>query len=200
MQPDRTLIAKKAWETRRKNGNDTPWNKQEFIMVNCPTCKKVFSARQWKLRIGRDKHCSRECAYPGGIDITCWQCSKVVKVNRSRKNTAHFCSQACSSMFRDEGKRTKDKKIRQSAAYKKWRLAVFKRDNYKCTNCGDGNYKGRGTTVEIQADHIKPFALYPELRFDISNGRTLCVACHKATDTYGRNAIYRKRCVAAGSA
>lgn len=33
-------------------------------------------------------------------------------------------------------------------------------------------------------DHIKPFAYYPDLRFELSNGRTLCIDCHKKTDTY----------------
>jgi hypothetical protein len=66
--------------------------------------------------------------------------------------------------------------IRHSVEYRLWREAVFKRDNYTCVWCG---YKG-----ELNADHIKPFAYYPELRFAIDNGRTLCVPCHKTTDTY----------------
>ncbi len=68
--------------------------------------------------------------------------------------------------------------VRNSVDYKLWREAVFKRDDWTCQNC-----KQRGGI--LNADHIKPFAYYPELRFDINNGRTLCKECHKKTPTYG---------------
>lgn len=76
------------------------------------------------------------------------------------------------------GRTSESEKIRKSIQYKQWRELVFKRDNYICQMCGK-----RG--IKIQVDHIKPFALFPELRFEVNNGRTLCIECHKKTDTHG---------------
>lgn len=70
-------------------------------------------------------------------------------------------------------------KLRKSIEYREWRRSVFQRDNYSCVHCGDS----RGGNLE--ADHIKPFAQFPDLRFDVDNGRTLCNPCHRKTDTYG---------------
>lgn len=68
-------------------------------------------------------------------------------------------------------------KIRNSPAYAEWRKKVFERDSYTCKIC---NQRGG----KLCADHIKPFAHYPDLRLEPSNGRTLCEECHKQTDTY----------------
>ena len=77
--------------------------------------------------------------------------------------------------------------IRTSFTYKIWRNEVFRRDNYTCIFGGEehGN--------KLNADHIKPFAYFPDLRFSLDNGRTLCVDCHRKTDTYaGRVFNYTK--------
>lgn len=75
--------------------------------------------------------------------------------------------------------------IRASLEYKNWRRSVFERDLYSCVFCGAKN--GNGQHVTLHADHIKPFSLFPNLRLDINNGRTLCKKCHKKTDTYRLN-------------
>lgn len=77
--------------------------------------------------------------------------------------------------------------IRNSAQYNEWRKTIFKRDNWSCVLCGDRQKSGH--KVILQADHIKPFSLFPELRFSLDNGRTLCIDCHRKTDTYGFNII-----------
>lgn len=78
--------------------------------------------------------------------------------------------------------------IRKSIKYKQWREKVFKRDDYTCVWCGV-----RGG--ELQADHIRPQSVFPHLRFRLSNGRTMCVGCHRKTPTFGYNAkkLFKKK-------
>lgn len=73
-----------------------------------------------------------------------------------------------------------NKTIRHSLEYRLWREAVFSRDNWTCQEC---NTRGG----ELHPHHLKPFSLFPELRFSIANGKTLCAPCHRKTDTYGSN-------------
>jgi rubrerythrin len=76
-------------------------------------------------------------------------------------------------------------RLKHSVEYKLWRKSVFERDNYTCRFCGQIGGK-------LNADHIKPWCDYPELRFAIDNERTLCEDCHRKTDTYGARLFYPK--------
>lgn len=75
--------------------------------------------------------------------------------------------------------------IRHSLEYKRWRTSVFERDDYTCVWCGARN--GLGKTVVLNADHIKQFSDFPELRLEVSNGRTLCRPCHETTFIFKGN-------------
>jgi 5-methylcytosine-specific restriction endonuclease McrA len=66
------------------------------------------------------------------------------------------------------------KDIHHTKEYKDWRNAVLVKDNYTCQLCKNSGGK-------LIGHHIFPWAGYPELRFNIMNGMTLCKACHLLT-------------------
>jgi len=70
------------------------------------------------------------------------------------------------------GVSTDNEKQRKCTQFKLWRKSVFSRDNWTCQRC-----LNRGGI--LHPHHIKPFFKYPELRFKIENGLTLCFNCHK---------------------
>jgi len=86
----------------------------------------------------------------------------------------------------DGFKSPKMTRIRQSSEYRKWRQAVFERDHFRCQQCPT---KG----VHLRAHHIKSFVEFPELRFDVNNGKTLCLTCHRKTETYGGRVFKDKK-------
>lgn len=67
---------------------------------------------------------------------------------------------------RENGRGSHAKKVR------KWREAVFSRDSHTCKSCSDN--KGGN----LNAHHILPWSKFPEVRFDVDNGITLCKPCH----------------------
>lgn len=63
-------------------------------------------------------------------------------------------------------------RARASVAAKEWRKAIFFRDRFACQCC-------LKTGGDLEADHILPFAIFPEIRFLTENGRTVCKPCHR---------------------
>jgi len=124
--------------------------------------------------------------------LVCENCGKRFIPNNSTLKPK-FCSRQCKAIFqqgiepvglqKNRGKKPRTYHLRHrdkhgNAFDREWREAAFKRDHYICQECGQ---RGR----KLQAHHIKPYKLFPELKYELSNGITLCVECHKKTDTYG---------------
>lgn len=143
---------------------------------DCLQCKSVFVYNR-KHR----KFCSMNCRrkYQVGKVIP-WLKGKKATPETIRKLSISHIGKNCGEKHHNwkGGVTPLNEKIRRSVEYKEWRKAVYARDDFTCVQC-----RKRG--IKIHADHIKPFALFPELRFDVNNGRTLCVPCHQKTDTWG---------------
>lgn len=65
-----------------------------------------------------------------------------------------------------------EERLLERARFKTIGKEVFKRDSYTCTCCGVVGSK-------LNVHHIETWAFAPELRFDMNNLVTLCIACHK---------------------
>lgn len=131
--------------------------------------------------------CSKECWRKLSFNFPCKVCATPVYVQPTtlKYRCRSTCSPACRRQLRKilakerherlgVSKHQIDRSARYSVEAIEWRKAVFERDDYTCQDCGV-----RGTYLE--ADHIKPWAFFPELRFELSNGRTLCRPCHNKT-------------------
>lgn len=163
----------------------TPWNKGKIKQLSMKLLrkrgrKKGFKASPeiirkmtgWKhSEESKKKMRGNKNAIGGGMKGKVFSLEHRKKISESRRGEKNWHWKGGISSI--------NKKIRNSFEMKLWRKAVFARDNYTCIWCGDN----RGGNLE--ADHIKPFCDYPELRFSIDNGRTLCKECHRKTDTWG---------------
>ena len=139
---------------------------RNHVLFTKKTRKKLSKARrkEWKLGIRTSEHMFGNVnGFTKGF--TPWNKGKHYQAVSGSKNGnwKNGISQQ---------NRTERQNIMSSLEYKTWRKNVFKKDNYTCQDCGQ-------IGGELNADHIKPFALFPKLRFKLSNGRTLCVPCHK---------------------
>lgn len=65
---------------------------------------------------------------------------------------------------------SENERIRASSEYAEWRLSVFRRDGFRCVGCG--------ARRDLHAHHIQRFAIHVGVRFEVSNGKTLCPDCH----------------------
>ena len=144
----------------------------------------------------KQSFCSRECYHKSlikGKELRCIFCGNLYYRSPAhiRWRGSSFCSRKCmgayqsisqagaNSNFWKGGISEPLRRLRSSSAFKEWRKTVFERDDYTCQKCGSRSKKG--SPVFLHPHHIKEFALYENLRFELSNGITYCDKCHKKT-------------------
>ena len=171
--------------------------KHKKITIKCLNCGKEKEVFYSDVKRGKGKYCNRKCwdEHKRKLPefINCKWCNKKFKNVQSQRNKK-FCSRECYSKWQKgrpippniqnkNGRKPRTYHLTKREKYgnafdREWREKVFKRDNWTCQDC-----KTRGG--RLQAHHIIPYKIKPKLRHDINNGQTLCLECHKKTDSYG---------------
>jgi len=164
------------------------------ISFTCLNCGKNWL--DYPCRFAKKKYCSKDCSNqsPLRIEVTRkrsignkWGALRkitpelrkrlsIIQTGKKRPNDSKAKKGAKNPNWKG-GVSPENKRIRRSSKFFEWRKKVFERDNYTCRKC---NKRGN----ELHPHHIKPFSSYPKLRFEISNGLTLCAKCHRKTDSW----------------
>ncbi len=134
-------------------GGEKGWFKKGFIPNNKGSAKKIkclICGNEFKASVN-DKYCSSKCY---GISM-----KGKIRTKNILRGENHPC------WIKDRTK-LKKKNERNDPAYKEWSKEVKKRDGWKCKMCN--NKKG------LVSHHILPWRDYPELRYEVNNGITLC--------------------------
>ena len=158
-----------------------------LMYLTCGVCAKEFAVEPYRLSTARV--CSRECyaewrsrKYVGQLSpsykhepdrrVTCKHCRRsFVSPNPpSVARRQKFCGKACYDAFQTQDGTSRGR----GHEHDKWAERVIARDGARCQWCGD-------ESSELHAHHIRPFINHPELRYDLSNGITLCAPCHWTT-------------------
>lgn len=127
--------------------------------VSCIICGVLFKVK--KYRQFSAKYCSRKCCGYAKLNIPTWNKGKEHTAIKGDKNPNWIKDRTL----------IKRQPERNNPLYKLWRKEVLIRDGFKCVWCN-------ATRVKFHVDHIKPYAQCIDSRYEISNGRVLCIPCH----------------------
>lgn len=193
MTPQQYAALSKGWALASKR-------KVPSSRLTCPVCHKSFIRRGNAKFQSKIVCCSVSCAAKKRIGVIvegfnhkpktgptlkCKVCGKLFYSFPSWTNRK-YCSMKCRDKdpatwdhtrgpnhYNWKGGVASENQIqRKSKEYQKWRKAVFQREKYTCNVC---KHHGKG----LEAHHRKHWAHRPEIRFDVSNGITLCKKCHR---------------------
>jgi hypothetical protein len=162
----------------RSGPNHPQWKAQRHGCLDCGVrLRSLTRIRCWDCHIKRNPNSGANNGRWQPVRPTCADCGVEVCISNRPKRCrpCHFKYQKFTGSDNPNWKGgvmlVNEREI-HSQQLTKWRRGVFSRDRHRCRICGV-----RGGTY-LQAHHIKRWSDYPELRFEIDNGVTLCRDCH----------------------
>ena len=147
------------------------------MIKNCNFCSKDFTTGN-----KNQKCCSRRCAHDyrhfnQTKAFNCETCGKEYRRSLSElkksDGVSRFCSIKCVNYKGENNPNYNNSStIPDKHRLRMWGLEVKKRDDYTCQDCGENNKH------LLHSHHLKERRDFPELRFNLDNGITLCIGCH----------------------
>jgi hypothetical protein len=189
------LSSHKVNSYRFRNGN-IPWNKGKIGIYSKEHIEKIRNSHLGSKNHFFGKHHTKESKIMMGVKGRVISIETKEKLRNGRLGKHHSLESRKIMSLVHKGERSylwkggisfENKRIRASIEFRIWREAVFARDNWTCQKC-----KIRGGV--LHPHHIKSFAEYPKLRFEIDNGQTLCKKCHKRIHKDCRKALEKLGC------
>lgn len=110
------------------------------------------------------------------LNRRCSHCDSVFRKSNGRKTPSRgkfFCSRQCSNAHQIEDRHPcwrGGHPTHRGGRYTIWARAVLALHGKRCKKCGSRR--------KVQAHHIRPWKVFPTLRYDVSNGTPLCNRCH----------------------
>jgi hypothetical protein len=151
----------KSLKGKQPKNNVAGWNRgiRKIKEITCITCGKKFEPRYYHYAA---KYCSHGCQ-------PSWNKGKQYIQLLGEKH------------WNWKGGITGERRSEMGRlAYKEWRKQVFEKDDYTCQECGQKGHK-------LHAHHIKNWATNQDKRYELTNGITLCIDCHRKTFVFINN-------------
>lgn len=191
-----TLISKEYNGNKKKLSIHCPVHdefKMTFDMIQqgqrCPKCMrehqadsqrrpyeevvKMFENRNYTLISDKYINCDSPLAYKCNIHPEKIQYIRLNNLNHDKGCKDCYIERVSgeNSHLWKGGLTPQSKLARNQTVYKDWQKKVFERDDYTCKKCDKRGGK-------LNAHHILNFSDFIELRYEVSNGITLCRECH----------------------
>lgn len=161
----------------KKEGLESNVRTKGFLNVTNKSDEQKHYATEQLIKYSKEKLKDR-------ITCICEICKNEYKITKCVKELGtRFCSNKCKYYFlfntkpenhpRWLGGKSQENQIgRSSLEYVEWRINVFRHDFFTCQKC---KQKGK----KLNAHHINSWIDYIDMRYDVNNGITLCIECHK---------------------